>query len=166
VETPHAEGPPQPIPQSRIVVLVGLPGAGKSTWVAQQQGGAVLSSDEIRRWLSDDATNQTIHRQVFATLRYLLRRRLELRRPLTFIDATNLTRRERRPYIKIGEIHDCEVEAVFFDVPVEVCQERNRARARVVPEPAIEDMARRLAPPSVEEGFARITVVRPDLGIK
>lgn len=148
------------------MVLVGLPGSGKSTWVARQAGAGVLSSDEIRRWLSDDAANQTIHRQVFATLRYLLRRRLELRRPLTFIDATNLTRRERRPYVKIGEIYDCDVEAVFFDVPVEVCQERNRARARVVPEPAIEDMARRLAPPSVEEGFTRVSVVGPDSGIK
>ena len=47
--------------------------------------------------LADDATDQTIHGEVFATLRYLLRRRLELRRPLTFVDATNITRRERRP---------------------------------------------------------------------
>ncbi len=119
-----------------------------------------MSSDELRRLLSDDPTNQAIHRQVFSVLRHLLRRRLELRRPLTFIDATNLTRKERRPYIKIADLYDCSVEAVFFDVPVDICRERNRARARIVPESALEDMARRLSPPSIDEGFSRIKVVR------
>lgn len=153
-----SEGPPRPLSRPRIVVLVGLPGCGKSTWAARY-GPAVLSSDAIRGWLSDDPTNQTIHHRVFATLRYILRQRLELQRPLTFIDSTNLTRRERRPYIKTADLFDCEVEAVFFDVPVEVCLERNRARSRNVPEHAIYDMARRLSPPSVEEGFSRIAVV-------
>jgi predicted kinase len=139
--------------------LIGLPGSGKSTW-AKRRGAAVLSSDEIRTWLSDDPTNQTIHRRVFGTLRYLLRHRMELRRPLTFIDSTNLTRKERRPYIKTAELYDYDAEAVFFDVPVEVCQDRNRARSRVVPENVIEEMARRLTPPSVDEGFTKITVLR------
>ena len=48
--------------------LVGLPGSGKSTW-ARKQGVAVLSSDELRLLLADDESNQTIHREVFATLR-------------------------------------------------------------------------------------------------
>ena len=58
-----------------------------------QTGVAILSSDDLRFLLIDDETNQTIHREVFATYANLLRRRLELARPLTFIDATNLTRR-------------------------------------------------------------------------
>lgn len=142
-----------------MVVLIGLPGSGKSTW-AGQYGANPISADEIRRWLADDPTIQTIHRRVFATVRYLLRQRIELGRPCTFIDATNLTRKERRPYIKIAELYDCDAEAVLFDVPVEVCQRRNAARSRVVPEQAIADMARRLTPPSLDEGFSRITVVR------
>jgi predicted kinase len=144
-----------------IVLLIGLPGSGKSTWAARQNY-ATLSSDAIRGWLADDPADQTIHRRVFGTLRYLLRQRLELRRPVTFIDSTSLTRRERRPYIKLADLYDCDIEAVFFDTPVEVCLERNRARSRVVPVEAILDMAGRLTPPSVEEGFARITVVRAE----
>lgn len=143
----------------RVVVLIGLPGSGKSTW-ARSQGVAVLSTDELRFLLSDDPTNQGIHREVFATLRYLLRRRLEMRRSVSFIDATNTTTAERRGYIRIAQMYGAIPEAVFFDTPLEVCKERNRNRDRVVPEWAIDMLAARLAPPSLEEGFESVMVFR------
>lgn len=142
----------------RLIVLVGLPGSGKSSW-AKEQGAAVISSDHMRWLLADDENDQTIHREVFASVRYLLRRRFELRRPLTIMDATNLTRRERRPYIRLAQMHGCRVEAVFFDTPLETCQLRNRSRTRVVPPEIIEMLAARLALPSVDEGFDAVTVV-------
>src|SRR5215472_16673147 len=83
----------------RICLLAGLPGSGKSTWL-ERLGVTALSSDATRTLLIDDPTNQTIHGRVFATLRYLLRQRLEQARPVTYIDATNLTRTDRRQYIK------------------------------------------------------------------
>jgi len=61
--------------------------------------------------------------------------------------------------VSIARAYGCDLEAVFFDVPVEVCQERNRLRQRVVPAEAVELMKAKLVPPSLEEGFSRISVV-------
>ncbi len=140
------------------MVLVGLPGSGKSTWL-ERQGIVGISSDCIRQVLADDATDQTIHARVFLTMRYLLRQRLAIGRPVSYVDATHLTPKERQPYIKIARSYGCDVEALYFDVPLEVCRERNLLRDRVVPDDALMRMAAKLVPPDVTEGFVTVTVV-------
>ena len=146
------------VERQRIIVLVGLPGSGKSSWL-ERRGVTGLSSDWLRVVLADDITTQSIHPRVFQSLRYLLRHRLAIGRLESYLDATHLTPEERRPYIDIARSYGCEVEAVFFNVPPEICRERNRGRSRIVPEEAMEMMAAKLIPPRLEEGFARVTVV-------
>ncbi|MCB1021334.1 MAG: AAA family ATPase, partial [Acidobacteria bacterium] len=80
--------------EQRLILAIGLPGAGKSTWLAER-GVRPLSSDAMRILLSDDEDNQTIHMQVFEALRYLVVKRLQLGISATYVDATNLTRMHR-----------------------------------------------------------------------
>jgi predicted kinase len=143
----------------KILLSIGLPGSGKSTWFARE-GLQPLSSDALRLLLFDSEEDQSNHRAVFATLRLLLRKRLELGRPVTCIDATHLSRWERKPYLQMAKLWDCDVEAIYFDEPFEVCLQRNAQRERVVPEHVLRRMKERLQPPTLEEGFSRIVVVR------
>ena len=144
---------------SKVIVLVGLPGSGKSTW-ATAQGHVVLSSDAMRILLSGDESDQTIHARVFRTMRFLLRERLELGARVTILDATHLARKWRKPWLTLAARYGASVEAVYFDLPLEECLRRNRSRSRVVPEAAIREMAARLQAPARAEGWARVKTIR------
>lgn len=146
-------------PKGVVVLAIGLPGSGKTTWF-KRRGVTPLSSDMLRSILFDDITEQRYQGLVFSTLRSLLRARLIARMPWNYVDASNLAPHERRQWIKMAKGFGYEVHAVFFDVPLEVCLERNRKRERQVKEDVIQRMAAKLKAPGFEEGFGKITVVR------
>jgi len=154
----QSERTPQ-APKGYVVLAIGLPGSGKTTWFGRR-GVTPLSSDLLRNILFDDVEEQRYQGLVFSTLRSLLRARLIARMPWNYVDATNLSVHERRQWIKMAKSFGYEVQAVFFDVPLEVCLERNRQRDRSVSEDIMRRMAEKLKPPVFEEGFAKITVVR------
>jgi predicted kinase len=157
VVAPHL--PVSPPSRGTVVLAIGLPGSGKSSWF-KRHSISPLSSDLLRVLLFDDASEQRFQDLIFSNLRSMLRARLIARRPLNYVDATNLTPHDRQGWIKLARDYGYDVQAVFFDVPLEVCLERNRKRDRVVAEDVMRRMAAKLKPPRFEEGFSKITVVR------
>lgn len=146
-------------PRGVVVLAIGMPGSGKTTWF-KRRGVTPLSSDLLRSILFDDITEQRYQSLVFSTLRSLLRARLIAKMPWNYVDATNLSQGERRQWIKMAKGLGYEVQAVYFDVPLEVCLERNKRRERVVPEDVMQRLAAKLKPPTFDEGFSKIVVVR------
>ena len=157
--------PPEPVAgtvkgaRGFVVLTIGLPGSGKTTWF-KRRGVTPLSSDLLRSLLFDDIAEQRWQGLVFSTLRSLLRARLIAKMPWNYVDATNLSPHERRQWIKMAKSFGYDVQAVFFDVPLEICMERNSRRERTVSDDVMKKMAERLRPPDFKEGFSKITVVR------
>jgi predicted kinase len=159
LSTPPAEQSALKSPKGYVVLTIGLPGSGKTTWY-KRRGVTPLSSDLLRTLLFDDITEQRYQGLVFSTLRSLLRARLIAKMPWNYVDATNLSPHERKQWIKMAKSFGYEVQAVFFDVPLAVCMERNSKRDRQVTDDVMQKMAERLKPPTFKEGFEKITVVR------
>ena len=160
-ESPSVPPPEQPSAGQKdlkgyVVLAIGLPGSGKTTWF-KRRGVTPLSSDMLRSILFDDITEQRYQGLVFSTLRSLLRARLIAKMPWNYVDATNLSAHERRQWIKMAKSFGYEAQAVFFDVPLEVCMERNSRRERTVSDEVMRKMAERLggaAQETYDEVFA------------
>lgn len=152
---------PAPVRASKgtVVLAIGLPGSGKSSWFKRHDIHP-LSSDLLRQLLFDDAEEQRFQDLVFSNLRSMLKARLIARRPMNYVDATNLTPHDRRNWIKLAKDFGYDVQGVFFDVPLEVCLERNHKRSRTVSDDVMRRMAAKLKAPTFDEGFSKITVVR------
>ena len=161
VEAAPAQAAPAPARASKgtVVLAIGLPGSGKSSWF-KRHNIHPLSSDLLRELLFDDAQEQRFQDLVFSNLRSMLKARLIARRPMNYVDATNLTPHDRHSWIKLAKDYGYDVQGLFFDVPLEVCMERHQRRGRAVPEDIMRKMAGKLKPPTFEEGFSKITVVR------
>jgi protein phosphatase len=126
------------VPRDAMLVLVGPSGAGKSTFAAHAFAPSeVLSSDALRAMVADDPNDQTATEAAFELLHGALGFRLARRR-FTVVDATNVEARWRAPLLDIARRHGRRAVAIVFDLPLELCLERNAARSRgPVPEAAV-----------------------------
>lgn len=144
-----------------IKVMVGVAASGKSTWsrnyIEKRPNWVILSSDVIREEFQTDDNNY-----VFATLRARMEEVIK-KGYNVIIDATNVTRKNRRSYIAIAKKYNIQIEAIVFAIPLEECLRRNASRKRVVPEAAIRRMVARWELPTLQEGFDNVLVVKTSI---
>ncbi|BAT53364.1 Metallophosphoesterase [Nostoc sp. NIES-3756] len=116
------------IPELSLVVLIGASGAGKSTFARQHfQPFEVISSDFCRGLVSNDENNQSASGDAFDVLHYITAKRLAAGK-LTVIDATNVQPEDRKTFLQMAKQYHCFAVAIVFDLPEELCHERNQKR--------------------------------------
>ena len=98
------------VPVDALVLLVGPAGAGKSTWARGRfRRSQVVSSDDLREMVSDDATDQDATRDAFAILHAI-----GIWNELVLPTKTHVVDRNLELLGPLG-IHDPQVR---FDLPV------------------------------------------------
>lgn len=151
------------VPDPSLVVLIGPSGSGKSTFAAKHfRNTEVISSDECRALVSDDENNQAATPAAFRILHAVARERLRSRH-MTVIDATNVQPRSRKPLVAMARKFGVPAVAVVFDLPEQLCLERNRSRpSRSLPPDVIHrqrEQMQQSASGLSDEGFASICVL-------
>jgi predicted kinase len=131
-----------------VVLMSGLPGAGKSRWVAQNLGIPVISLDDLRQRLKVGSTGDQgpVVFQARETAREYLRRGESFA-----WDATNLTRDLRGRLIDLFAEYRARVRIVYVDATRSRLLEQNRSRGRPVREGVIEQMTRNWEVPDLTE---------------
>jgi polynucleotide kinase-phosphatase len=154
------------IPDMALVVLVGASGSGKSTFAARHFAPTqVLSSDFCRGLVANDENDQSATSDAFDVLHYVAGKRLAAGR-LTVVDATNVQRDARAPFVALAREHNVLPVAIVLDTPESECVRRNADRpdrdfgAHVVHRQCAE--LRRSLRFLAKEGFRRVHVLRDE----
>jgi predicted kinase len=135
-----------------VIVLIGLQGAGKSTFRAQRfdTTHVVVSKDRFRNNRRPERRQQRLMGEALAAGRSVI------------VDNTNPSLAERSTILALARTLNARIVGYFFSSPLQECLVRNAARPvkAQVPEVGILATARRLVPPSPSEGFDQLWLVR------
>jgi predicted kinase len=152
---------------TRLILLIGLPGSGKSSLaqqlVAECPHNQLIATDAIRAQLFGDESIQGSWLLVWREVQRQFSQAVEEKRQAIY-DATNAARKQRREAIATARDRGfTQITGLWLDTPVQECLERNRLRSRQVPEEVILQMYRQLvdAPPTLADGLDRLIRYSP-----
>ena len=138
--------------QPEIVVFVGLQGSGKTTYYHDNFAATHVHVSKDLMW---NVRNRE------------MRQREQIQKALSegrsvVVDNTNPTPAVRAPLIELGHALGARVVAYYFEIEVKSAVERNRLREgkERIPDVAIYVTSKKIVPPSTEEGFDEVRVVK------
>ena len=142
-----------------FICIVGIPGAGKSTYVEKykSEGYVIHASDKLRAEMGDE-TDQSHNTEVFEILNNRIKDDL-LNGKNVVCDATNLRRRNRIHLINMIRRTNCYKKCIVVATPFEECICNNASRERKVPEDVMFRMYTNFQMPCKEEGWDEVEVV-------
>lgn len=149
----------------RIIITVGLPASGKSTWareVVQKDGTFVrVNKDDLRAMLHDGKWSAKREDQIIAMRDVMIKTAFQAKLNV-IVDDTNLHPKHIQRITEIAKAHQAQVEIKRFDVDVDECVKRDAKRPNPVGEKVIRDMYKKFilgAPPSQETAGKRPAII-------
>ncbi len=166
----------------QLVVLVGLPGSGKTAFQREHPEWVVVSRGAIREWMFRCSYDPAVEETVDRVFQAALVEALDSEADVVCIDEPNLTRAERLSLVELALLAGREPRAHVLPMasPDALYErmERNRKRLalekphlrlRSFPRTAFADLVAQYEPIDREEGFASVlyeTATTPPLGTR
>jgi predicted kinase len=146
--------PPLAVPC--LIVLVGPPGSGKSTWAKQNGHGAVhVSQDDLIDAITPNGFEH-VYCPIYSAAEDAVARTALDRGHTVIVDRTNRTPAHRRRWLAFAHQADCPAIAVVMRASFQQCRERNRIRQdrRRLTEERMDRMIAAFEPVRLDEGFS------------
>ena len=156
---------------SKLIIMCGIPGSGKSTWLHEHAShfyaaSSIVSRDQIRFSMLKDGEDYFAHeKEVWNQFIEEIKISLAINEE-TYVDATHINERSRAKLFRAlgSSMYGVELTALYFKIPLEVALARNENRSGLayVPASAIISMNSNLTEPTFAEGFSKIYIVEND----
>jgi predicted kinase len=143
--------------QPCLILLVGPPGSGKTTWARRNGRGVVhVSQDGLIDAITPHGFDH-LYRPIYAQAEDAIARAALQAGHTVIVDRTNRTRAHRRRWLEIAREASCPAVAIVMLTPAAICRDRNSERqtGRLSDE-RMERMFAALEPVQSDEGFASI----------
>ena len=150
----------------RLIVMVGLPASGKSSYAKKLEkenptNSVIVSSEAIREEIWGSVEDQSRNGEVFRIFHERIRRNLEKKKDV-IADATNITMKSRRAILNRVNGLDVHKECYIMSKTFGCCLEDNKDREHPVPERVLYKQLLKFQIPFYEEGWDYISIVSRD----
>lgn len=133
-----------------VIVLIGLPGSGKTTWAKYHYSSYVILNGDVLK------TSKNVIKA--------LRESLQGNRNVV-VDATNVTKERRKDIISEASKFNAIIYGVIFTASKDICMVRAKTREESggphIPRIAFNKLASSYVEPALDEGFHRIVHIPP-----
>jgi predicted kinase len=147
-----------PIAAPCLVVLVGPPGSGKTTWAQRNARGAVHVSQDGLIGAITPAGFDHAYRPIYSEAENAVARAALHAGYTVIVDRTNRTRAHRERWVRMARQAAVPAVAVAMTAPHAVCRDRNARREppNRLSEERMDRMFAAQEPVRIEEGFVSV----------